>query len=130
MGDSKKEGLYQEQASNFVQQINILAERKPESRPLLLRTLAKFAGVPAYNLGELCLANLASLANRDKDGMDQVMKVIYELVVPQLVEVVTQGEDDKEKEKETKKQKAREKKKKKKKKKPGKKKKKKKKKKK
>eukprot|EP00928_Gymnodinium_smaydae_P037014 TRINITY_DN25763_c0_g1_i2.p1 TRINITY_DN25763_c0_g1~~TRINITY_DN25763_c0_g1_i2.p1 ORF type:complete len:2017 (-),score=504.50 TRINITY_DN25763_c0_g1_i2:157-5598(-) len=84
--EGKRDGktTKEEVSMTLVQQIEMIYERFPDARPLLVRTLAKFAPVPQHRLGEYSIAMLGSIARGSDAGMQIVVDVIVEMLIPML----------------------------------------------
>ncbi|CAJ1412823.1 unnamed protein product, partial [Effrenium voratum] len=72
-------------SKTFSEQICMLAERHPDMRTILIRTLAKCGSIP-NEVGPPCLNCMALLAQADEDTRKSVFSVVQEIIVPSLPE--------------------------------------------
>eukprot|EP00930_Biecheleria_cincta_P033454 TRINITY_DN23185_c0_g1_i1.p1 TRINITY_DN23185_c0_g1~~TRINITY_DN23185_c0_g1_i1.p1 ORF type:complete len:2115 (+),score=396.23 TRINITY_DN23185_c0_g1_i1:132-6476(+) len=69
-------------SKNFAEQCCLVAERFPDHRPIVIRTLAKLAPIMAHDLGFHCFSSLAILSQASEESLQDVLTAVDELVLP------------------------------------------------
>lgn len=74
--------MKEDMAKNFADQCCLVAERFPDHRPIVIRTLAKLAPFMPHDLGFHAFTSLAIMTQADEESRQDVLTAVDELVLP------------------------------------------------